>query len=193
MLRFIYGENYPVEKKIEKGSYSIVQHTEAYIVADKYQVKGLKIAAHDEISYYLDWSALAADQSPCLRMMFTRLPRTDSLLRTTAIRYCARNIAVLREEDDFRALLHEIPDLGSAILHSEQLQVGQRTEKLYRCPHCDTVRDLHTCTHITDKGDCGCKYTPPTCSYCMKTCEDWEDHVYTFVQVDEWDFASSWG
>lgn len=182
MLRFIYGEDYPIrEKKKKTMLHSIIPHTEAYLIADKYQVKGLKIAAHDAMSGYLSSYAIDAEQLSCLRMIFTRLTHTDSLLRPTAVKYCAQNIAALRKEDDFRTLLREIPDLGLAILQSEHLHFGQRTEKLYRCPECDTVRDPHSCTEF---GDCDCEYKPPTCSYCKETREDWEDYVYTFVQVD---------
>ncbi|KAM0718324.1 hypothetical protein Q7P37_006656 [Cladosporium fusiforme] len=204
MLRFIYGLPYLNGEEYENfdGSTAsrqqgneyvcetrqdiIVQHTQVYVIADKYQLPKLQDTVQQNISKIL--AALPFHRAEpsialALRICFTQIAHDEDGVRSAMLNYCAMRVSSLKEEKLFRELLSEFPELAVAILQHDAFDTGvwccdgdsdcTGTPSCGRCGHiftADYAMDMrHFSKWLCPEGICEDEEeTEPLCSDCDK-------------------------
>lgn len=121
LLHYIY--DLPYDKDFETGV--LKPYAMAYIVADKYQVKGLQLAASNTMKHILESSTEfegddvedgIRDFLDTLEVIIINTTTHDKYARKVLVEACAMNLQFLRQEPALLSLLSEFPDLGVEII-----------------------------------------------------------------------------
>jgi hypothetical protein len=112
---------------------------QAYIIADKYDIPGLKEVARAKYEHIVEknWEDVSFIWS--LKLMYDKTPHSDRALKNIAIKTAAAHVADLIATKEFVRVLHENGEIGSDILKA-MLPVDAPTEpmssKKQVCPLC---------------------------------------------------------
>lgn len=167
----------------------LVAHANIYIVADKYQVYGLKRAVtkkmKDLVDNHMDFSSLCVEPGiggfiRALRVIITNTTANDDLARKVMVEACVRNLNYLHQEPQLQSLLMESAELGAAIIGHQSLWFGLAGAWVCQedithnasieCMSCEAhfeeemawqnrYEEEWTCSECGHKG-------PPGCAYC---------------------------
>jgi hypothetical protein len=131
LLRHLYGLPYRADLPEWHDGLSLLPHALVYVTAEKCQIKELQITACATMSDIICInsnrkvkieSSLRLVQFPdflaALRTIITGTPSNDTLGRDLLITYCVgqRRMTQLLKNEQFTAMLAEIPELGTELL-----------------------------------------------------------------------------
>lgn len=127
MVRFFYiGDYDDTIKAASIGTLTaLVLNTKVYILADQWDVPGLKALAVEKYDKFLSSAAILHTRSfiASLRLMYGELQDGDRLLKDIAMKHAARYLASLKEVAEFRALCKENGTIGLEVL--DNILVGR--------------------------------------------------------------------
>jgi hypothetical protein len=193
LLRYIYDLPYDDDFELRLKPYAMV-----YVVADKYQVNGLKLAVSDEMkriavclhpsqlsSLTLDEDVAISDFLDALRIVVTCTTTHDQLARRFMVEACIANLQAWHSEPALLSLLRESADLGAEIIGHPNIACafpgdwvcggGCKARCTPLCMGCEKVfeDDYARRNHETARWICEfCQYTGrPVCSECSQTVE----------------------
>jgi hypothetical protein len=131
LLRYIYGIRYDeIFEDLHLRPYAM-----AYIVADKYQVEGLKLAVTNEMKRVVrsmpsmnprheDSKDIVGDFLDALGIVVKRTTTNDQLARKVIVEACTLNLQYLHKKPALLSLLRESADLGAEIIGHSDLECG---------------------------------------------------------------------
>jgi hypothetical protein len=131
LLRHIY--DLPYDELLAHHGSLLRPHAMVYVVADKYQIKGLQVAVNNKmkriIKSYKDLKQKTAgpiidDFLEALRIIITGTTVNDELARKVMVEACIMNLRHLQQRPALALLLSESADLGAAIITHDDLECG---------------------------------------------------------------------
>lgn len=135
LLRYIYGLPYYECFGDQRGQ--LQPHAEAYVVAEKYQLQGLKFVIstnlrhmiHSERDLRKEGTEEAdherAEFLDALRIIVAGTPAHDNNHgRKVMVEACVLNLRLLHQMSEFLSILRESSDLGADIIGHKDLECG---------------------------------------------------------------------
>lgn len=129
VLRYIYG--LPYYERFGDQSDQLQPHAEAYVVAEKYQVEGLKLAISKKLRHMIhserDLRKEGTEEADNERAEFidAGIPAHDNNHgRKVMVEACVLNLRLLHHMPEFLSLLRESSDLGADIIGHQDLECG---------------------------------------------------------------------
>lgn len=97
---------------------ALLLNTGVYILADKWEVSGLKTLAAEKYDQFLTETTILPTHSfiASLRLMYGNLQDGDRLLKDIAMKHAARFLGSLKEVAEFRAFCRENGSIGLEVL-----------------------------------------------------------------------------
>jgi hypothetical protein len=129
LLRYMY--NIPYDDGFEE--LRLKPYAMAYVVADKYQVRGLKLAICDRMKRIagpsMDLGAKDSESSirdflDALAVVVTGTTTHDKLARNVMVEACTLNLQFLHRKPALLSLLRTSADLGAEIIGHPDLECG---------------------------------------------------------------------
>lgn len=128
-------------------------HANVYVVAEKYQVQGLREKATDKMKGMLwnatNWSLLATEENDAtdflatVKIVFTQTPTQDNMLRAALVEFSVSHIHDLKQLPAFSALLKEHGDLAAEMFAHERLSFN--LEETWLCDGIEDRRAVPCC------------------------------------------------
>lgn len=169
MLQFCYGKGYSNEKAANGDPLwcsSIHTHAEMYVLADKFEMEGLKSLAKNGFLAVMTWwmgndnNKLMPSIHRLVSSVYTGIPESDSMLRKSLVRYVQAKWKILSGDPDIKIAIAENPDFAFDIIDSKPLVVIEKAavekpKPLYTgsCTFCGKYSDKWKCCRV--KCDCG--------------------------------------
>ncbi|GAB7324720.1 hypothetical protein MBLNU13_g08579t1 [Cladosporium sp. NU13] len=135
VLRYIYG--LPYYERFGDQSDQLQPHAEAYVVAEKYQVEGLKLAISKKLRHMIhserdlrkegteEADNERAEFIDALKIIVAGTPAHDNNHgRKVMVEACVLNLRLLHHMPEFLSLLRESSDLGADIIGHQDLECG---------------------------------------------------------------------
>lgn len=123
LLRYIY--DLPFFQTPEDKSDRLLPHARVYVVADKYQVSGLKLAVRDNMESIIESHDITCDFVDALKTIVTgTAPHDNNHAHKLMVDTCAMNLQEIRQNSGFISLLREHADLGVEIIRHQDLECG---------------------------------------------------------------------
>ena len=127
LLRFMYGLTYDA-CWFDPPS-ALPSHAKVYVVAEKYQIHGLKAAVKnnmkDSILYHMlspmDW---LHDFIDAVQTIVTGIASDNDQLRRSMVEACVVTLRYLHQEPEFLSLLRESPGMAVDIVGHDDLECG---------------------------------------------------------------------
>lgn len=153
LFRYVYDISY--DNLID---YWVLQfHAKVYVVAEKYQIKGLHEKATDKMKEILwnatNWSLLVTEENDAtdflatVKIILTQTPTQNNMLRAALVEFAVSHINDLNQLPAFSELLKEHGDFGAEMFAHEQLSLnlegtwlcngGEDRRAVPRCPKCE--------------------------------------------------------
>jgi len=126
MLRFLYGLPYPADDAHWHDDKTMLPHAQVYTVAEKYEVKNLKLQVHKNLTRLIQFSGDKPDLIESLREIITQTPDTDTMARTLLVDHCVNCLSQLSLQANFIALLEDCGTLDAALITSQQAKLRIR-------------------------------------------------------------------
>ena len=131
LLRYIYG--LPYGELLTDGDTLLRSYAVIYIVADKYQVKGLKLAVSNSMKREISsWDifgnhnleSFTRDSLEALSIVINGTTFSDQLARKVMVEGCVMNMRHLQQQPALISLLRSSADLGAEIIGHKNLECG---------------------------------------------------------------------
>ena len=135
LLRYIYGLPYHECFGDQRGQ--LQPHAEAYVVAEKYQVHGLRLVISKNLRHMIhserdlrkegdeETNHQIAEFMEALKIIVAGTPAYDNNHgRNVMVEACVLNLRLLHQTPEFLSLLRESSDLGADIIGHQHLECG---------------------------------------------------------------------
>ena len=131
LLRYIYGLSY--NGRFSNRPDRLQPHAKVYVVAEKYQLQGLKLAVSDNMERIIDSGMDLAvndagvsidDFVSALRTVVTGITTDNDHVWEMMVEACVVNLQYVRQKPMFLSLLKESPGLGVEIIGHQDLECG---------------------------------------------------------------------
>lgn len=129
LLRFIYDLPYDEDSEDAR----LRPYAMTYVVADEYQVKGLRLATSNKMKHIVDSpTLLEGDDSEAsihdfldaLTIIVTSTTTQDKHARKVMVEACTLNLQLVNQNPALLSLLRESIDLGGEIISHPDLECG---------------------------------------------------------------------
>ena len=134
LFRYLY--DLPYEEAFGDQRTFLQPYAEAYVVAEKYQAEGLKIAISEKLRHMIHterdlrkeyWSRENHEVDEFIEALETIVAGTpvhDKYARKVMVEACVVNLQRLNQRPEFLSLLRESSDLGADIIGHKDLECG---------------------------------------------------------------------
>jgi hypothetical protein len=116
MLRFLYDLPYAEGISESYDGKALLQHAQAYVVAEKYGVENLKPLIYDNMALLLEYGGEKTDLIATVETIVENTPDNKDMVRALLIDHCIEYLGELRKQSDFMDFLKRVGDVGAALI-----------------------------------------------------------------------------
>jgi len=116
MVQFMYNRDYSDADGSDATKDRLLINTKVYIIADKFDIPGLKLAAKEKYqeAKLIEWNCPSFFES--LKLMYENTLATDRLLKEVAIEVVAKHVKELVDREEFGSLCKESGEIAFDVL-----------------------------------------------------------------------------
>ncbi|KAL6714137.1 hypothetical protein ACLMJK_008631 [Lecanora helva] len=156
MLQFCYGIDYDgVMGPDEPGSQVTPArlNAEIYVLADKYDVKGLKSVAAAKFTERMNERSSLTLNLDLISFIYSNTTDSNSTLRTETVRRAHGQWKKIAAEPDIKAVIAEFPEFAIEMLDSQPVTIRETQKPVHSglCPGCGATNAWET-----SKVKCSC-------------------------------------
>jgi len=118
MVQFMYNRDYSDVDGSDATNGRLLTNTKIYIIADKFHISGLKLAAKEKYQEagIAEWNHPSFSES--LKLMYENTLPTDRLLKEVAIEVAAKHVKELLDREEFASLCKESGEIAFDVLQA---------------------------------------------------------------------------